>query len=398
MKIVVITNCFPPNSIGGAETTAKTIASTFEKNGNEVTYLTISTNKTVEFNSGNVISVPLFNIYDPWRDDSKSIVGKIVWKVLDYFNPVMGFRVYKLLSRIQPDVVFTHNIKGFSVSAWFAARAAGAKLVHVFHDYYLICSRCSLERAGRRCEKQCSSCRAYSTSKSFSSRLVNHFVGVGKFVAEAHEKYLAIDKSRISVINNARAPSSNGLFGSNPEARKKNSSGRIVFGFIGRIEFVKGIDLLFEAFGKLGAMGKGFHLKIAGKEEVPGYLDSLSKKYNFYDFEYLGYSDSKVFYRNVDCVIVPSLWDEPHPGVTYEPMEFGVPVIGANVGGVPDVITHEVNGLMFKPGDCSDLINCVLRAAEPDVLDKLSEGCLSAERFFDLSRLESQYSSVVDKL
>ncbi len=44
--------------------------------------------------------------------------------------------------------------------------------------------------------------------------------------------------------------------------------------------------------------------------------------------------------------VVPSVWPDPLPGVVREPMTRGGPVIGSDIGGIPDMIEHERNGLL----------------------------------------------------
>lgn len=398
MKLVVVTNCFPPNAIGGAELTAQTIAGVFRAEGHDVVFITLSTDLTIPSDSLDVRQLPMFNIYDPWREESVSVVKKVIWKLLDYFNFVMGFRLYFALLKEKPDVVFTHNLKGFSVSAWIAAKISGAKLFHVLHDYYLVCSRCSLERNGARCSKWCGSCKAYSTSKVFSAGLVDKFIGVSQFISNIHTQRLGVSKDKVVTIHNARIPNPQGQFAqSNPVTLKgaadRLKPGLFIFGYIGRIEAVKGIDLLFQAASELPG---DFLIKIGGKESSKGYLDRLSAKYPNVKYEYLGFVKSSDFYQSVDCVIVPSMWDEPHPGVTYEPMEFKVPVIGSKVGGIPEVIQDELNGLLFEVGDAASLRSKMDKMMnDADFYSKCVRGTLSAQKFFDTNRIAEQYFSVV---
>ena len=65
-------------------------------------------------------------------------------------------------------------------------------------------------------------------------------------------------------------------------------------------------------------------------------------------------------YASADVFLFPS--DTETLGfVAMESMASGVPAIGARAGGIPDVIEHGVNGLMFTPGDLDDLTEQVTR-------------------------------------
>jgi len=55
------------------------------------------------------------------------------------------------------------------------------------------------------------------------------------------------------------------------------------------------------------------------------------------------------------CVVCPSEWYENSPLVVYEAMAMERPVIGANIGGIPELVQDQVTGLLFRPGDPQDL-------------------------------------------
>ncbi|MEK7167443.1 MAG: glycosyltransferase, partial [Patescibacteria group bacterium] len=59
-------------------------------------------------------------------------------------------------------------------------------------------------------------------------------------------------------------------------------------------------------------------------------------------------------YSSADAMVVPSLQDNL-PNTVLESMACGTPVVGFNVGGIPDLIDHRVNGYLAKPGDPKDL-------------------------------------------
>jgi glycosyltransferase involved in cell wall biosynthesis len=58
-------------------------------------------------------------------------------------------------------------------------------------------------------------------------------------------------------------------------------------------------------------------------------------------------------------VVVPSIWYEPSPMVIYQALATGKPVIGSNIGGIPDLLTEET-GVLFEPGNVEDLTDKIL--------------------------------------
>ena len=80
------------------------------------------------------------------------------------------------------------------------------------------------------------------------------------------------------------------------------------FGFIGRIEPEKGIEILLQATRYLSQ--PGWRVKIAGKG-TDDYVSYLRAKYADERIEWLGFTTASEFYPNVDVVVIPSQWDEP---------------------------------------------------------------------------------------
>jgi GT2 family glycosyltransferase len=74
----------------------------------------------------------------------------------------------------------------------------------------------------------------------------------------------------------------------------------------------------------------------------------------------------------VDALVVPSIWEENCPLVIREAFAMGVPVIASRIGGIPETVVDGAGGLLFTPGDSSDLAR-VLRGliAQPGQLDRL---------------------------
>lgn len=79
--------------------------------------------------------------------------------------------------------------------------------------------------------------------------------------------------------------------------------------------------------------------------------------------------------RSLDVLVVPSVWPETSPLVIREAFLTGVPVVASNIGGIPELIEVERNGLLFEPGDVDGLARALRRLAEePDLLLRLKAG------------------------
>ena len=62
--------------------------------------------------------------------------------------------------------------------------------------------------------------------------------------------------------------------------------------------------------------------------------------------------------NNADVAIVPS-WVDNSPNTIYEAMSFAIPVIGSNIGGIPELIKHKFNGLLFNDRNKAELKNAI---------------------------------------
>jgi L-malate glycosyltransferase len=133
-----------------------------------------------------------------------------------------------------------------------------------------------------------------------------------------------------------------------------NSNFKILF--VGRIEINKGIDELLRALNefnncKITIVGNGKYLNQA-KLSVNN--SSLRNRINFMGYIPFG-QKLLAIYQSHDIFILPS-YSEGLPQVILEAMACGCVVLASNVGSIPNVIKHEVNGLLFQPRSTTSLI------------------------------------------
>jgi len=147
--------------------------------------------------------------------------------------------------------------------------------------------------------------------------------------------------------------------------------------FVGRIVRDKGIEELIEVFQKLKIKHKNIKLVLVGPKEPK--LDPLSQKSmqlmaSDLDIIAPGFSDKVKYYMYLsDLFIFPS-HREGFPNV---PMQAGLmkcPVIASRINGNIDIIEHEVNGLIHKKGNTSDLYNKVDYALDNiDIMKRMND-------------------------
>jgi glycosyltransferase involved in cell wall biosynthesis len=76
-----------------------------------------------------------------------------------------------------------------------------------------------------------------------------------------------------------------------------------------------------------------------------------------------------------DVGVVPSVWWDNGPQTVLEMQASGLPVIGADAGGIPDFVQHETNGLLFPGNDRFALAAAIARCVnEPAMVGRLRAG------------------------
>lgn len=395
MKIVQIINCTFPDNVGGAEVSAQELRNELRRLGHDVVVCTLGTKYTSSELPADVKALRLFNLYDPWREKHRpGALARAIWKIVDFFNPVMLVRLWALLRCERPQVVITHNLKGFSVSAWLAPKLVRAKLIHVIHDYYLVCSTCALGRPGeRRCTSQCGVCKLYSLPKKFCAQLVDQFVGVSQFVGDTHIGLLGLDRRKMEIIGNVRSTC---RVSEGAEGRVFAPAGVLRVGFLGRLETAKGLHVLVEALAKSSIE---WELFVAGKESEPGYRSSCAAIAKGSRINWLGHVEPSVLFELIDCLVVPSLWDEPFPAVAYEPQIYGVLVLASEVGGIKDIVRNRETGYTYPCDDTASLTALLEEVArKPADAERVRLQALKeSKRFSDVEAFGASYNALLGR-
>lgn len=141
--------------------------------------------------------------------------------------------------------------------------------------------------------------------------------------------------------------------------------------FAGRLEKRKGVEVLARAIPDVVREYPSIKFKFVGSDTPTG-EGGISMKRWLVDFfaknnisryvEFAGYvprTDMVQYYQESDICVIPSLW-ENFAYVGLEAMSCGVPVIASNVGGFPEMITHNIDGFLFESNNHTHLAKMIL--------------------------------------
>lgn len=173
------------------------------------------------------------------------------------------------------------------------------------------------------------------------------------------------------------------LFSPSTQTQQPSSQIRILF--LGRLEQRKGIETIALAFPKIFAQYPQVRLTMVGRD-TPNIAGTLSgRAYLKNHFASANCTHAVQFMDNVpleqlpaifhahDIVWVPSLYDN-FPLICLEAMACGKPVVVSDAGGLPEMVQHQKNGLVFKRGNADDLAEQTLTLlSQPDLLMNLGE-------------------------
>jgi glycosyltransferase involved in cell wall biosynthesis len=385
LKVLYINTLYNPNYVGGAERVVQSLAEDMAASGHETVVLSAAPQKgTVNWVNGvKVYYINLKNVYWPYGEKANASPAKALWHAFDTYNPWMTREVVRILRAERPDLVHTHVIAGFSCLIWRAVKQLGLPLVHTLHDYYLLCPRSTMFRNGRNCRTQCWQCQLYARPRRKPSDLVDTVVGVSDAILRRHLEFGYFDAaSQKTVIYNAYP-----LASSTP--RSDAPSIPIRFGYLGRLDPAKGLEVLLEAVRQLP---RGtWRLKVGGRGPA-SYESYLRAKYKMPEVDFVGYVDPDSFLQTIDVLVVPSVWHDPSPRVISEAYAHRVAVVGSRTGGIPELIEEGHTGLLFTPGTSDDLARKMREFTEhPTIIDGMRLGCLKKAELLSPQAIAEQY-------
>ena len=162
----------------------------------------------------------------------------------------------------------------------------------------------------------------------------------------------------------------------------------------------KGIDYLVEACKLIQQQHPDFcsslGVVVVGKESQQ-YADLFP--FPIYCLSYVGNEKELVnIYNAVDLFVTPSL-QENLPNTIVEAMSCGIPCVGFNIGGIPQMIDHLHNGYVAEYQSSKDLANGIHWALTEGEYESLSEeACRKAVSSYSESTIAKKYVEIYNKI
>ncbi|MDQ6662393.1 MAG: glycosyltransferase family 4 protein [Chloroflexota bacterium] len=409
MRILLLSNLYPPHALGGAEIVAADVAAGLERLGHEVHVLTSSYGLAKPEEDQHIWRT--LHVAPPVHFDRKQPAWQQLGQLLNYYrryhNSANAKELLRAITITKPDVLFINEITGIGVISLLSAlHSVKIPIVFYLQSYLLIYARSP--------ETKESHLRARWLKKlligSLPSLTYTSLIAVSNAVKQEYIKAGYSHESIEVIYNGVDSRFLKPL----PIQKSKASAGGnpcTELLYVGRLNTEKGIVVILEALDLLvNSQGrKDLHLHIFGDgdksyiAELQHFITEkqLTEIITFHgrvsQEELLGYYDRS------DIMLVPSLWQEPFALVTAEGMARGLPIIASNVGGTGERITDNVNGLLVEPGDEQELALAIIQLVDhPDELHRLAQAArTTVEEHFTIEecakRMEQHLLQAIQK-
>ncbi len=390
MRILICSNAYPPHFVGGAELMAHEQAKALSCLGHDIRVF-----------AGDPDSYG--NRYERTDDVYEGIaVHRIATlpedyspEFLNFLHPRVDTHFREILHDFNPDIVHCHNLTGLSVKLPVIATQHGARSICTLHDFWGFCLRNTAIRwDGKTCDdiSQCRSClpRIHDGRKlhvplrfrkDFIRLALDHvdrFIAPSRYIADRYI-WAGLHSDRLAVLPNGMDID---RFRSPPQ----QPSDDIRITYAGYFGAHKGVATLVEAIALL-PKNRNIMLQLAGEgPEKTAYLEQIAALGLEQHILFLGKvqpADMPSVYAHSDIVTLPSIWEENQPVCLMEAMAAGLPVTASRKGGIPELIEHGKNGLMFAANDAKDLAMQLTRLIDdPDLRRRIGrEGQRKVEEF-----------------
>lgn len=281
-------------------------------------------------------------------------------------------RIEFMIDKARPDIAHVHGVyHHLSPSVLHSLKKKRLPVIFTLHEYKILCpAYLFLDNNGKVCElcegkyfwhpifKKCfrnsipASCLVSAESylhrflKTYQ-RNVDLYLSPSKFLRRKMIQY-GYPKEKIEWL-----PYTIPIEKYQPQFTHDN-----YFVYVGRLSHEKGIVELVHAMKRLQPV----RLKVVGTGRLNNPLHKFVQQEGMKNVEFVGYKkgeELREIVRNAMFVAVPSVVYDNSPLSIYEAFALGKPVIGANIGGIPELINEGEDGFLFEPGNEDSMVTAI---------------------------------------
>lgn len=315
------------------------------------------------------------------RSNSELKTMSKISKVLLPLSTIFNFRTYievkKIIKQEQIDIVHVHNtLNLISPSIYYAAISCGVPVIQTVHNFRLLCPGATFYRDGHICEDCVSnglhcaikySCYRKSKIQTMACvintkihRITGIYGKINYICLTEFNKNKLLKLKQVKEDNIFIKPNfveSNNIF--IPKEKRNNQ-----FIFVGRLDELKGIVILFEAWKLMGKTAP--KLIVCGVGPMEKWCKEFIKT-NDINIDLKGFvpnNEARKFIANSKALILPTQWFEGFPMSIVESYSVGTPVIASDIGNTGCIVIEGVTGYKFKSDSKSSLVSAINRLNE----------------------------------
>lgn len=374
MKIVLVNKYFYPR--GGDCLYTLRLMSLLQNNGHTVIPFGMSHPRNIKTEYDKYF-VSYIDFNDELR--KRTIVNSLKVVSRAVVNLEAARAINRLIDDTKPDLIHLQNIHHqLTPSIIIAAAQKHIPIVWTLHDYILtcpndnffhdgnICTRCA---SGNNIHAVINKCKKGSLGASILAALectIYHRMRLENYIA----KFICPSRFMADILTeNGTPPSKITVIPNFLPVSETPSVGEDYFFYAGRMKAEKGVEVLLNAFSKID----NARLLLAGDGPNLKSFQELARDLRLQNIEFLGnQSPSEIQKLLAGCraSIVPSIIYDNLPYAVMETMMAGKTTIASRIGGIPEMIEHEKNGLLFEPGNSSRLAQMMNRVWFDDELTR----------------------------
>ena len=353
MKILILSPLFPPNYIGGAEVVAYELGKWLAGRGHEVSVLTTAAEGAPEQEDGPEEGMRVWRLRFPRpytiRDHAHhGGVRKLEWHARDQIDPANLPLVARVVDAVRPDVVNIHGLQGIGYNAPLVFAKRDLPVVYSLHDHSLACLRVSLFKDGKRCEALHAPCAVTQAWKWHCLDKIPRlaFLALSEALYRDLDKFVPTHTRRRAVIPPPMA------FPRPDPATVPPRPDCPHFLYVGRLQAIKGVDVLLRAARRLAATGRRFRVSVVGRGPDG---EALQAEFGAEPWvRFVGFvpnAEVGAQMMAADLLCAPSVFPEPFGLVIYQALSLGLPVAASDAGGIPELVADGQNGRLIPMGD-----------------------------------------------